>query len=53
MALRELYLGLVPALLPSIIQFIIVDYLVFIVMVITEVVIGLTPDNFIHITMVD
>ena len=53
MALVEVDLGLVPPLLLPIIQVIIVDHLVFIVMVITEVVIGLTPANFLHIIMLD
>ena len=53
MALVEVDIGLIPDLLPPIIHFIMVDHLIFIVMVITEVVIGLTPANFLHITMVD
>ena len=53
MVLVEVDLGIQPDLLHPIIQVIMVYHLVFIVMVITEVVIGLTPDNFIHITMVD
>ena len=53
MALGELYLGLGPDLIPPTIQMIMVDNLFFIVMVITEVGIGLTPENFIHMTMVD
>ena len=46
-------IGLGPTLIPPIIQVIMVDNLVFIVMVITEVGIGLTPNNFMHITMAD
>ena len=53
MALGEIDLGIVPALLPPIIQLIMVDHLVFIVMLITEVGIGLTSAKFLHITMVD
>ena len=53
MALVEVDLGLVQALLPSIIQAIRVYHLVFIVMLITEVVMGITLDNFPHITIVD
>ena len=49
----EVDLGLRPALLPPIIQVILVDHNFFIVVVITEVEIGLRPDNFMHITMVD
>ena len=52
-ALGELDLGFGPARLPTIIQLIKLDHLVFIVMVITEVGIGITPANFLHITMVD
>ena len=43
--LGEVYLGLRSDLLPPIIQAILVDHQVFIVMVITEVDIGITPDN--------
>ena len=43
MALGEVDLGLVPALIPPIIQEIMVYHLVFIVMFITEGDIGLTP----------
>ena len=53
MALGEMDLGIVPALLPPIIQLIMVDHLVFIAMAIKEVYIGLRPDNFLHITMVE
>ena len=53
MAFVEMDLGLVPALLPPIIQLTMVDHLVFIVMLITEVRIGLTSAKFLHITMVD
>ena len=51
--LEEVDLGIGPALLPPIIYVIMVDHLVFIVMVITEVDIGITPANFLHINMVD
>ena len=47
----DLFLG--SALLPPIIQVIVTDNQVFIVTVITEVDIGLTPANFMHISMVD
>ena len=53
MVLVELDIGLVLDLLPPIIQVIIVNHLVFIVTVITEVDIGITLANFLHITMVD
>ena len=53
MALVEVDLGLVPALLSPIIQLILIDHKVFIVTVIKEVEIGLTPANFLHITMGD
>ena len=53
MDMGEVDLGHVPALLPPIIQVILVYHMTFIVMVITEVVIGLTPANFLNITMVD
>ena len=53
MAVGEGDLGLLPSLLPPIIQVILVDHQVFIVMVIIEVDIGLRPANFLHITMVD
>ena len=46
MALGEVDLGIKPALLPPIIQVIMVDHLVFIVMVRTEVYIYITPDFF-------
>ena len=49
----EVYIGLRPAPIPSIIQVLLVDHWVFIVMFMTEVDIGLIPDNFLHITMVD
>ena len=51
--LGELDLGFGPARLPPIIQVIMLDHLVFIVMVITEVGIGITPASFMHITMLD
>ena len=53
MALGAVDLGIVPALFPPIIQVIMVDYLIFTVMVIAEGDIGLTPDNVMHITMVE
>ena len=53
MALGEADLGLISALLPPIIQVIMIDHLIFRVMVIKEVGIGNTPANFLHITMVD
>ena len=53
MVLGEVDLGLEPALIPPIMQVSMADNLIFIVMVITEVGIGLTPENFIHMTMVD
>ena len=53
MVLVETDLGLGPTLLPLIIQLIIVDYIVFIIMVIKEVDIGLTQDNFLHILMAE
>ena len=52
-ALGEVYIGLIPALIPPIIQLIMVDHLVFRVMVVTEVDTGIVPANFLHITMVD
>ena len=42
MVLGEVALGLVPSLLPPVIQMVMVDHLIFIVMVITYVGIGLT-----------
>ena len=53
MALVELDLGLGPAVLPPIIQVIMVYHLVFIVMAITEVDICITPASFLHKTMVN
>ena len=53
MASGEVDLGLRPALLPPIIQVIMSYHLIFIVVVITELGIGITPDNFMHITMAD
>ena len=53
MALGEMDLGLGPALFPPIMKLIMVDHLVFIVRLITEVGIGLTPANFLHIIIVD
>ena len=51
--LGEVYLGIRPALLPPIIQVIMVYQLVFIVMVITEVDMGIRPANCMHIRMVE
>ena len=53
MVLGEVDLGLGTDLLPTIIQVIMLDHLVFIFTVITEVDIGIPPENFPHITMVD
>ena len=46
--LGEVYIGIRPTLIPPIIQMIMVDHLVCIVMVITEVDICITPANFMH-----
>ena len=51
MVLRELDLGIIPALLTPIIQVIMVYHLVLVV--ITEVYIGLSPANFLCKTMLD
>ena len=53
MVLVEMGIGLIPDLLTPTIQAIMVDNLVFIVMLIREVSIGLTPAKFIHKAMVD
>ena len=53
MELGEVDLGLGPALIPPIIKLVLVDTLVFIVMGITEVHICLTPETFLHTTIVD
>ena len=53
MSLVEVDPGLGPALLLPIIQVIMLYHMVFIVMVIKEVEIGITSDNFLHTTMVD
>ena len=53
MELGEVDIGIITALLPTIIQVILVDHMVFIVMVITEVDIGITQANFLHITILD
>ena len=53
MALGEVDLGLRPDLLPPIIQVVMVYYMVFIVVMITEVKICITPATFLHITIVD
>ena len=52
MVLGEVYLCLRSTTLSTIIQVIMVDHMDFIVMVITEVCIGLTPSNFLYRTMV-
>ena len=52
MLLVEVYLFLVPSLFTPTIQVIMVDHLIFIVMLITEVGLGLTPANLLHINMV-
>ena len=49
----ELDIGLRTALLPTIIQVILVDNLILIVTVMTEVYIGLIPSKFIHVTTVN
>ena len=51
--LVEVGIGIGPALLPPIIYVIMVDHLVFIVMVITEVEIGIKPEILLHITIMD
>ena len=51
MALVEVDIGIIPALLPPIIQVIMVDHLIFIVIFITEFDIGITAFNCLHITM--
>ena len=53
MELGEMDLDLGTSLLPPIAKVIMIDYLIFIFMVITEVGIGRTPEHFLHITMVD
>ena len=53
MVMVELDIGLIQALLPPIIQSILVDHQFLIVIVMTEVEISLIPDNFLHITMMD
>ena len=53
MVMGEVYICLRPALIPTIIQVILVDHCIIIVMVVTEIDIGLRPANFIHMTMVD
>ena len=49
----EVDLCIIPALLPTMIWVVLVDHNIFIVMVMTEVDIGIIPDNFLHIKMVD
>ena len=51
MALEEVDLDLVPALLTTIIHVIMLYHLIFVVMVITEVGISLTPANFLYIAV--
>ena len=53
MIMGEVDICIRPALLPPIIHMILVYHLIFIVMVITEVDIGLIPENILHITMVN
>ena len=53
MVMGEVYICLRPSLIPTIIQVILLDHWIFIVMVVTEIDIGLRPANFIHMTMVD
>ena len=53
MVMIELGVGLIPDPLPPIIQVILVNCWYFIVMVMTEVGIGLRPANFLYITIVD
>ena len=53
MELGEVDLDLGTYLIPPIIKVIMIDQLIFIFMGITEVEIGCTPGNFLHITMVD
>ena len=52
-ALVEVDIGIGPSFIPPIIQVIMLDNLVFIVLVITEVDMGLATANFLHISMVD
>ena len=52
LVMGEVNIGIRQALLSPIIQVILVDHWIFIVMFMTEVDIGLRPDNFLHITMV-
>ena len=53
MVIVEVYIGLISALLPTIIQVILVDHR-FLTMIVTEKVdIGLIPENLLHTTMVD
>ena len=51
MMMGEVDTGLKPDLIPTIIHLILVNQQVFIVMVMTEVDIGMRPDNFIHLNM--
>ena len=53
MEVGEMYLGIGPALLPPTIQTIMLNNLVFIGMVIIEVDIGITPENFLHKNMAE
>ena len=52
-AMVEVDIGLGPSILPLIILVIMVEHMVFIATAGTEVVIGLKPAIFLHITMVD
>ena len=53
MTILEVDIGIVPSLLPLIILVIMVDHMVLIATAGTEVVIGLKPAIFLHITMVE
>ena len=53
MAMEEVDLGLISALLPPIIQVILTDHKVIIVIVMTELDIGLITANFLHINMAE
>ena len=51
MIMREVDVSLIPSLIPTIINVILVDHWVFIVMVMIELYIGIITNNFIHINM--
>ena len=53
MVTGEADIGVIPEPLPTIIQVILVDWLVFIFMFMREVDIGFRPSTFLHITMMD